>query len=131
MTSRSDSAYGRAALTRSWVRFILEVATISSVRVILRVFSTDLMRPLSSRPFAMLEVRLRDAGVGGRRERLLERLDALLELGLDFLRERLAGADAVTDLRELGGHELLEALLPRAHLVDRHVVDEAVRERVD
>src|SRR5439155_27163021 len=53
MTSRSDSAYGRADDTRSCVRFIFEVATISSVRVILRVFSTDLMRPLSSRPLAM------------------------------------------------------------------------------
>jgi hypothetical protein len=29
------------------------VATISIVRVILRVFSTDLIRPLSSRPLAM------------------------------------------------------------------------------
>src|SRR6185503_12771673 len=46
-------AYGRAAATRSCVRFILDVATISSVRVILRVFSTDLMRVLSSRPLAI------------------------------------------------------------------------------
>ena len=39
--------------TRSCARFIFDVATISIVRVILRVFSTDLMRPLSSRPLAM------------------------------------------------------------------------------
>ena len=54
MTSPSARAYGRAATTRSWARFIFEVATISIVRVILRVFSTDLIRPLSSRPFAMV-----------------------------------------------------------------------------
>ena len=53
MTSRSAAAYGRAATTRSCARFIFEVATISIVRVILRVFSNDLMRPLSSRPLAM------------------------------------------------------------------------------
>ncbi len=50
---RSACAYGRAATTRSCARFIFDVATISIVRVILRVFSTDLMRPLSSRPLAM------------------------------------------------------------------------------
>src|SRR5439155_17369717 len=99
MTSRSDSAYGRADDTRSCVRFIFEVATISSVRVILRVFSTDLMRPLSSRPLAILQIRLRDAGGRGDGERLLESLDAGLEIGFDFLRERLAGADARADLR--------------------------------
>src|SRR6476619_625893 len=101
MTAASALAYGRAATTRSWARFIFEVATISSVRVILRVFSTDLMRPLSSRPFAILEVRLRDAGVRrGAAVLLLEGFDAVLELGLDLLRERLAGLDAVADLRE-------------------------------
>src|SRR5215813_3749087 len=54
MTSRSACAYGRAAATRSCARFIFDVATISIVRVILRVFSTDLMRVLSSLPFAIL-----------------------------------------------------------------------------
>src|SRR5678816_2513911 len=53
MTSRSACAYGRAADTRSCARFIFDVATISIVRVILRVFSTDLMRLLSSRPLAI------------------------------------------------------------------------------
>jgi len=53
MTSRSACAYGRADVTRSCARFIFEVATISIVRVILRVFSTDLMRLLSSLPFAI------------------------------------------------------------------------------
>src|SRR6266576_2739514 len=53
MTSRSACAYGRAAVTRSCARFIFDVATISIVRVILRVFSTDLMRLLSSRPLAI------------------------------------------------------------------------------
>ena len=42
----SSRAYGRAATTRSCARFIFEVATISIVRVILRVFSTDLIATL-------------------------------------------------------------------------------------
>jgi hypothetical protein len=56
MTSPNDFAYGRAAITRSIARFIFDAATISIVRVIFRVFSTDLMRPFSSRPFAMAGV---------------------------------------------------------------------------
>ncbi len=53
ITSVSTVANGRAAVTRSWARFIFDVATISMVRVIFRVFSTDLIRPFSSRPFAI------------------------------------------------------------------------------
>src|SRR5207302_6676845 len=53
MTSASARANGRAATTRSCARFIFDVATISIVRVIFRVFSTLLIRPLSSRPLAM------------------------------------------------------------------------------
>src|ERR1051325_4527399 len=53
ITSDNALAYGRAAMTRSCARFILDVATISIVRVILRVFSTDLIRPFSSRPLAI------------------------------------------------------------------------------
>src|SRR3954470_7325441 len=70
ITSPSAVAYGRAPTTRSWARFIWDVATISIVRVILRVFSTDLMRPFSSRPLAI------DQGVGCRF------LDALRSLGM-------------------------------------------------
>src|SRR5689334_17362774 len=58
-------------------------------------------------------------------------LDALFEVGFDFLRENLALPKAVADLRELGLHEFVEALLPLAHLIDRHVIDEAVRQGVD
>ncbi len=53
MTSPSCSAYGRAAATRSCARLSLDVATISIVRVILRVFWTERIRPLSSLPLAM------------------------------------------------------------------------------
>src|SRR5438093_3446769 len=53
ITSRSAVAYGRAATTRPCARFIFDVATISIVRVILRALSPDLMRPLSSLPFAI------------------------------------------------------------------------------
>src|SRR5690242_8616061 len=101
MTSRNACAYGRAAVTRSCVRFSFDVATISSVRVIFRVFSTDLMRPLSSRPLAMsdgrkacgvrcheLQIRFADAGGFGRRDGLLVRLDASTQVRLDLLRER-------------------------------------------
>src|SRR6476469_6663538 len=124
MTSRSACAYGRAAATRSCARFIFDVATISIVRVIFRVFSTDLMRVLSSLPFAIvLEVALRDARGLRRTNCLLERLDPTLEIGLDLLRQRLARANAVTDLREALRHVLVEALLPRFHLGHRPIVD--------
>src|SRR6185503_5777143 len=132
MTSRSACAYGRAAATRSCARFIFDVATISIVRVIFRVFSTDLMRVLSSLPFAIvLEVALRNARWLRCADRLLVRLDAALEISFDLLRQGLAGAEAVADLRITLRHELVEALLPRLYLRNRHVVDEAVRHRVD
>src|SRR4029079_126584 len=119
MTSRNACAYGRAADTRSCARFIFDVATISIVRVILRVFSTDLMRPLSSRPLAILPG-----------ERLLVLVDRALEVRLGLLGDGLLRADALAHLRELRGHELVEALLPGADRRDRHVVDEAVDRRV-
>ena len=53
MTSRSASAYGRAAMTRSCARLSFDVATSSIVLVILRVFWTDRIRPLSCRLFAI------------------------------------------------------------------------------
>ena len=57
MTSASRSAYGRAASTRSCARLSLDVETISIVRVILRVFWTERMRPLSSLALAMVSLR--------------------------------------------------------------------------
>jgi hypothetical protein len=54
ITSPSRSAYGRAAATRSCARLSLDVATISIVRVILRVFWTERMRPFSSLALAMI-----------------------------------------------------------------------------
>src|SRR5512143_1608407 len=122
MTSRNACAYGRAAATRSCARFIFDVATISIVRVILRVFSTDLMRPLSSRPLAI------GAGTAGG---LLVRLDAAPEVGLDFLRQYFAAAKAVADVRIGRRHELVEAALPLANLIHRNVVDESVRDGED
>src|SRR3954465_11246558 len=101
MTSPNAWAYGRAAMTRSIARFIFDVATISIVRVILRVFSTVLIRPFSSRPFAISVGRwergkVERRGSGHRRHsptfplphllRLLVRLDARLEVGFDLLR---------------------------------------------
>src|SRR5512140_900177 len=96
ITARSASAYGRAASMRSDARFILDVATISIVRVILRVFSTDLMRPLSSLPLAIFrEARVaRVARVGGSLLRhLLVGGDGALQLGLGVLRQRAVGLD--------------------------------------
>src|SRR4051812_42287479 len=130
MTSPNDCAYGRAATTRSCARFIFEVATISIVRVILRVFSTDLMRPLSSRPLAMLHAR-RCELLGAGRRGLLVLLDPAAQVGLDLLGDRLLGADALAHLRELRGHELVEATLPLAKLGNGDVVDEAVGRRVE
>ena len=50
---RARARTGAPPITRSCARFIFEVATISMVRVIFRVFSTDLIRPFSSRPLAI------------------------------------------------------------------------------
>src|SRR4051812_32744395 len=122
MTSPNAWAYGRAAMTRSCARFIFDVATISMVRVILRVFSTDLMRPLSSRPLAIV--------LALAAEDLLEAVDRALQLGLGVLREGLLRAHALADLRELRADVVHEARLPRADLVDRDLVEVAVRHRV-
>src|SRR6185503_9043813 len=118
MTSRSASAYGRAAPTRSCVRFIFEVATISIVRVILRVFSTDLMRPLSSRPLAIARG-------------LLVRFDPPAQVGFDVLAQLLLGPDRVAHLRILRLHEVVEAPLPIPQLRGVDVVEEAVRHGED
>ncbi len=48
MISAKAAAYGRAAITRSCARLSFDVATISIVLVICRVFSTDLIRRRSS-----------------------------------------------------------------------------------
>src|SRR6185437_9385181 len=117
----SACAYGRAAVTRSWARFNFDVATISNVRVILRVFSTDLMRPLSSRPLAMA----RGAGA------LLVFLDAAAKGFFDLLGQHLAGAEPLADLWVARAHELVETALPLAHARHRHVVDEPVRHGED
>src|SRR3954469_9716781 len=139
MTAPNDCAYGRAATTRSIDRFIFEVATISIVRVILRVFSTDLMRPFSSRPLAMIysliavagsgwrsEILLRNplSGVGA--EALLERFDAATQRILGVLGHILLRANRLGHLRELGLHELEELALPAPHRAHSHVVEEAV-----
>src|SRR3954469_20444011 len=111
ITSPSALAYGRAPTTRSWARFIFDVATISIVRVILRVFSTDLMRPLSSRPLAI---------------RLLVRFDAAAQVGFHILAQFLLGADRVANLGILRLHEVVEAALPFVQLRRIDVVEEAV-----
>ena len=54
MTCASASAYGRAPTTRSCARFSLDVETSSIVRVILRMFCADLIRPLSALPLAIV-----------------------------------------------------------------------------
>src|SRR5260221_8591433 len=120
ITSESACAYGRAATTRSCARFIFEVATISIVRVILRVFSTERMRPLSSRPLAMTA-----------RDGLLVLLERPLEIRLDLLRQHLLGAETLAYLGELGGDELVQSLLPCTDLIDLNVVEIPVRHGID
>src|SRR6185312_10691557 len=124
MTRSSACAYGRAATTRSCARLSFEVATISMDRVILRVPSMDLIRPLSSRPWAMSQLcgcewlLRRDRDCGRRRctrRRRLERLDAALEVLLDLLRQHLLVANAETHLRVARAHEGEELLLPGAN----------------
>src|SRR5947209_17656042 len=95
MTSVRAFAYGRAATTRSCARFIFDAATISIVRVIFRVFSTDLMRPFSSRPLAMAQSRrLTNGSFHGRSllarpDRLLVRLDPAPQIRFELLRQVL------------------------------------------
>src|SRR4051812_9462371 len=122
MTSESAVAYGRAATTRSCARFILDVATISIVRVILRVFSTDLMRPLSSLPLAIYRK-------GGSHLRLpllscVVRLDAATQIRFDVLGQLLLVAQGIAHLWELRFHEFVEAALPVTDLRDVYGVEE-------
>src|SRR3954462_16039538 len=106
MTSPNAWAYGRAAMTRSIARFIFDVATISIVRVILRVFSTDLMRPLSSRPLAMVLQRCRRELLAADGRGLLVLLDAAAQVGLDLLGDRLLAAYALSHLPKRRSQEL-------------------------
>src|SRR3954467_6324181 len=137
MTSRNAWAYGRAAMTRSIARFIFDVATISIVRVILRVFSTDLMRPFSSRPFAMTQIgecevrwtgrcltncRFDRGTLVARAGGLLVRFDAPAQIRFELFREILRLAQPVTHLWVPRRHELEKAALPIAHVLRRHVV---------
>src|SRR3954451_17749222 len=91
ITSRSASAYGRAPTTRSCARFSLDVATSSIVRVILRVFWTERIRPLSWRLLAMLG-----------REHRLERGDRGLEPAGQAVIQRLLGPDVTQHCRVVG-----------------------------
>src|SRR5260221_3015774 len=119
MAAASACAYGRAAITRSWPRFSLDVETISIVRVIFLVLWTDLIRRLSSRVFAMLLLQR------------LELVDGRAQPLLEVVRQRFPGADLLADLGMVRVHELVEAGLPGAHVLDVDVVDEAVGHRED
>src|SRR3972149_3959456 len=95
-----------------------DVATSSIVRVILRVFSTVLMRRLSSRPLAIMRqssIVCRESSTGSRESalvnreptevrrspgNLLVRLDPATQRGLGVLRDRLLGLDGPAALRE-------------------------------
>ena len=132
---RARSRTAARPTTRSCARFIFDVATISIVRVILRVFSTDLMRPLSSRPLAIDECSLGAAvSVALLRANVcLNSSIAALELGLDLLRQRLLGADARR--RPAGYCAAMNSWKPRLPLARSRstgdVVEEAVRHGVD
>src|SRR5580704_6320625 len=117
MISRRTLAYGRAPTTRSCARLSFDVATISMVRVIRRVFSTDRIRLRSSRPLAT--------------ELLGERLDAPSQVGLGFFRDRFLFGDAIGDLWELGGHVRMELRFPISDLRDRNGVEQSLRHRED
>src|SRR3954462_13393922 len=62
---------------------------------------------------------------------LLERFDSAPKVRLHFLRQVLRLPQRVADLWEASAHELEEAPLPVAHVLRRHVVEEAVRDGVD
>src|SRR5690606_14978878 len=139
ITSPRRSAYGLAAYTRSVARFSFEVATISMVRVIWRVFSTDRIRRRISLALAMAQsvrrggqprARLRGRGAAGQ-EGLLVRLDPGDELLLDLRSEILLGPDRLPDLRVLRRHVLVEPVLEGTNPLHRNVIQIAVRHGVD
>src|ERR1044071_3686731 len=125
MTAARAAAYGRAAITRSWARLSFDVATSSIVLVILRVLWTDRMRRRSSRGFGT------SAGARGRRGEALELLNRGLHTGREVVRQTPPGADLLPDLRMLRRHEVEERLLPALDLLDRDVVEIAVRDGED
>src|SRR5260370_3365810 len=95
------TAWGRAAITRSWARLSFEVATSSIVRVILRVFCTDLIRRRNSRGFA----------ISARRD-LLVLPDAGLEPRRQVVAAHLAGPQFLGQVGGLGAHGVARPLLP-------------------
>src|ERR1041385_7021949 len=121
-TERSASAYGRAATTRSWARLSLLVATSSIVRVIFRVFCTDLIRPRSCRPLPAMLL--------GPEERL-ERGDRRVEGRGQLLVEGTPGPDALEHRARSRAEILQEIALPLPDVADVHVVEEAVGDGVD
>src|SRR3954469_22331600 len=115
MTSRRASAYGRAPTTRSCARFNLDVATSSIVRVILRVFWTERIRPLSCRLLAMLG-----------REHRLERGECGLEPVGQVVIQRLLGPDVSQHCRVAGLEIIQEVLFPLPDVRHVHVIQVAV-----
>src|SRR3989442_7154678 len=111
ITSAREAAYGRAATTRSCARFSFDVATSSIVFVILRVFWTERIRRRSSRGLAI-----------SRAPERLVLLDRLLQPRREVIRERFARAQLLAHLGMLRRHELVEAMLPLADRIHRHVV---------
>src|SRR5260370_13029287 len=114
------TAWGRAAITRSWARLSFEVATGSLVGVLWRGFCGDLIRRRSSRGFA----------ISARRD-LLVLPDGGLEPRRQVVAEDLAGPQFLGQVGVLGAHEVAKPLLPGFDLVDRYVVEKAVRHGED
>src|SRR5437016_6699679 len=112
ITSARAAAYGRAATTRSCARFSFDVATSSIVFVILRVFWTERIRRRSSRGLAI-----------SRAPERLVLLDRLLQPRREVIRERFARAQLLAHLGMLRRHERMEAMLPLADRIHRHVVE--------
>src|SRR5262245_30205103 len=124
ITSRSASAYGRAAWTRSVAFFSLLVEISSIVRVIFRVFWTERMRRLSARLTPAIGSLLRHEERFEAGDRRLERVRRLVV-------ERLLGADDVQHLRLLRVEVAEEIPLPLPDLRHRDVVEIPVGDRVD
>jgi hypothetical protein len=112
MTSASAAAYGRAATTRSCARFNRDVATISIVLVIWRVFSTDLMRRRSSLGFAIILTYSNG----------LELIYRLAELFRQVFVELLLVPNLGHQLGMPRRQKLMEVNLPLPNLVDINVI---------
>src|SRR5262245_30488891 len=123
-------AYGRAPMTRSWARRNLAAATSFIALVIFWVDSTERIRRLMSRRVA-IGCSLGGLDPAGGYELRLPVVHRLGERGAEIVGELLLVGDLGEHRRVPPLHPGQEEFLERVDLVHRHVVEQALRARVD